>query len=89
LNYQIFDPDRLPTTQTSGRQHENENHSQNPPDPPPSINPTDGHQPTTETRLVLVSESLIDLHQQALDAIYKVTEATAARMTSLPKEPSK
>ena len=79
MHYQIFNPDQLPTTQTSGRQHQ----PSNPPDPLPSISPTDGSQPTTETRLVLVFESLIDLHQQALDSIFKVTEATAARLHAL------
>lgn len=54
-----------------------------PPETCQPINQTDGSQRTIESRLVLVSEALIDLHEQALDSILKVTEATAARLHAL------
>lgn len=84
LSFRIFDP-----TQSQNDQSQTE---PSPLSPAASFHPrTDGMERPTETKATspaAISETLLDLHQQALDAILKLTEATAARIQSLDSKGS-
>jgi hypothetical protein len=82
LNFQIFDPSHS-TAQSIDHSQADPLQSIPSPEHCPKPAPTVGEKPPHElSRSTPTSELLLDLHQQALDGILKLTEATAARILS-------